>query len=238
MVYYMIKYQNKGTMKMLSRKNAVISLTMNIIITIATVIVIISYYCGNDGEYHIPPNFRFYLFTTDSNILCAISAAVLAVFEIRFLKTGKEIPKAAMAFKLIGCTAVALTFAVVILFLGPSTDFISMVFGGTSVYMHFAGPLLGIISFCFIERLHFLEKKLLIPAVIPTAIYGVVYVTMVVFIGEKNGGWYDFYGFNLGGFWYLSCVVIILVSLGLGALLRLVHNKLVRTSLTKNKNID
>ncbi len=218
---------------MLSRKNTIISLVMNILITLATIAVVISYYCGNDGEYHIPPDFRFCLFTTDSNILCAVSAAVLAFFELRYLKTGKSIPKAAMVLKLVGSTAVALTFVVVVLFLGPTTDFISMVFGGTSVYMHFAGPLLGIISFCFIERAHIIEKKLLIPAVIPAVIYGIVYVTMVVFIGENNGGWYDFYGFNIGGFWYLSSIVLTLVPLGLGALLRLIHNKCVRSSSAK-----
>lgn len=223
-------------MNMLSKKNTVISLIMNILITIATVCVVISYYCGNDGEYHIPPSFRFCLFTTDSNILCALSAAILAFFEIRYLKTGKTIPKTAVALKLTGTTAVALTFVVVVLFLGPSTNFINMVFGGTSVYMHFAGPLLGIISFCFIERLHIIEKKLLIPAVIPAAIYGAVYIVMVVFIGERNGGWYDFYGFNIGGFWYLSCVVIILVTLGLAAFLRLLHNRLVRSSSSKTEN--
>lgn len=221
--------KNQGVLKLISKKNVIISLVMNIIIVLATIGVIISYFCGNDGEYHIPPDFRFCLFTTDSNILCALSAAVLSFFEIRNLKTGKAIPKAAMALKLVGSTAVALTFVVVVLFLGPTTDFMSMVFGGTSVYMHFAGPLLGIISFCFIERLHLMEKKLIIPAIIPTVVYAIVYVTMVIIIGEKNGGWYDFYGFNIGGFWYISSIVIILVSAGLAAIMRLIHNRMTKT---------
>ena len=58
--------------------------------------------------------------------------------------------------------------------------------------------------------------------------YAVIYVTMVIFIGENNGGWYDFYGFNIGGFWYISCVAVILASLGLAALLRLIHNKMIK----------
>ena len=214
---------------MLSKKNAVISLAINIFITIATIVVVISYFCGNDGEYHIPPLFRFNLFTTDSNILCMLTALIMACFEIRFLKTGKAIPKLAVILKFIGSTAVALTFVVVVLFLGPSTDFIGMVFGGTSVYMHFAGPLLAFISFCFTERICHIEKKFLIPSVIPTSLYGMLYITMVIFIGEKNGGWYDFYGFNIGGFWYLSCMVIILATLGLAALLRIIHNKNIKS---------
>lgn len=210
---------------MLSKKNAIISLAINVFITIATIGVVISYFCGNDGEYHIPPLFRFNLFTTDSNLLCMITAIIMGYFEIRFLKTGKAIPKLAVVLKFIGSTAVALTFVVVVLFLGPMTDFVGMVFGGTSVYMHFAGPLLAFGSFCFTERIYRIEKKFLIPAVIPAVLYGMLYTTMVVFIGEKNGGWYDFYGFNIGGFWYLSCMAIILATLGLAALLRIVHNK-------------
>ncbi len=213
---------------MLSRKNTIISLVMNIVITLATIAIIISYFCGNDGQYHIPPEFRFFLFTTDSNILCMLSAVIMGFFEIRYLKTGKEIPRLALALKFIGSTSVALTFTVVVLFLGPMTDFMAMVFGGTSAYMHFAGPLLAFISFCFVENIHRLSKKLLLPAVIPTLIYGTVYTVMVVFIGSENGGWIDFYQFNTGGFWYISCAVIALATLGLAALLRLIHNKNVK----------
>ena len=210
---------------MLSKRNAVISLIINIIITVATIGVVISYFLGNDGQYNIPPEFRFNLFTTDSNILCMITSVIMAVFEIRLLRTGKEIPRLAVILKLVGSTAVALTFVVVMVFLGPTMGFVDMVFGGTSIYMHFFGPLLGMTSFCFTENAHRISKKALIPALIPTVIYAIVYLTMVVFIGEANGGWIDFYGFNMGGFWYLSSAAIILVTLGLAALLRLLHNR-------------
>lgn len=213
---------------MLARKNLIISLVMNLIITLATIGVVISYFLGNDGQYHIPPSFRFYLFTTDSNILCMFTAAIMSFFEIRYLRTGKEIPKAAILLKFIGSTAVALTFAVVVLFLGPTTDFMTMVFGGTSVYMHFAGPILAFVSFCFLENIYSVGKIVLIPAIVPTFIYGIAYTTMVVFIGSENGGWVDFYGFNIGGFWYLSCAAIILVTLGLAAVLRMIHNQSVK----------
>lgn len=220
---------------MFSCKRVVLSLVMNLIIVAATIGVVVSYFCGNDGEYHIPPSFRFCLFTTDSNILCMLTALILAVFEIRFLRKGKPVPRLALIMKFFGSSAVALTFAVVVLFLGPSTDFVTMVFGGTSIYMHFAGPLLGVGSFCFVENAFRLEKKLLIPAIIPTAIYAAVYITMVVFIGSENGGWYDFYGFNIGGFWYISCLAIILLSLGLAAVLRLLHNKISKDPIVSNK---
>ena len=210
---------------MLSKKRTIISLAVNLIITAATIAVVISYFCGNDGQYHIPPSFRFFLFTTDSNILCMLSSVILGFFELRYLKSGKEIPDIAIIIKFIGTTAVALTFTVVVVFLGPMTNFMTMVFGGTSVYMHFSGPILAFVSFCFIENIYPISKKMLIPAAIPAAIYGAVYTVMVVFIGAENGGWIDFYGFNTGGFWYISCPVIILSTIGLAAILRLIHNK-------------
>ena len=215
---------------MLSKKNTVLSLVSNIVIILATVGVVISYFCGNDGQYHIAPAFRFCLFTTDSNILCMLTALILVYFEVRYLATGKPIPRLAIYLKFVGTTAVAVTFSVVVLFLGPLTDFVSMVFGGTSLYMHFAGPLLAFVSFCFFENLHPLNKKALLPAIIPTVLYGAVYIVMVVILGSENGGWIDFYHFNIGGFWYLSCAAIILLTLGLAAVLRLLHNRMTKTA--------
>lgn len=214
---------------MLTKRKAVLSLALNILITISTIGIVISYFCGNDGKYHILPHLRFCLFTTDSNILCMLSAVIMGWFEIRYLRTGRPVPEFAVVLKLVGTTAVALTFTVVVLFLGPMMGFVEMVFGGTSLYMHFLGPIFAFVSFCFLESSHRIKKKHLIPAIIPTVIYGIVYITMVILIGEENGGWADFYSFNIGGFWYLSCAVIILATLGLAALLRLAHNKMLGT---------
>ena len=131
-----------------------LSITMNIFIFLATVGVVISYFFGNDGEYHIEPLFRFNLFTTDSNILCAVSALIMAFFQIRKIKNNKSVPKWVFIFKYTGTCAVMLTFFTVIFFLGPSMGFMQMVFGGTSIYMHFFGPIIAFLSFCFFARFH------------------------------------------------------------------------------------
>ena len=49
-------------------------------------------------------------------------------------------------------------------------------------------------------------------------------MTMVVFIGASRGGWVDFYGFNIGGKWYLSFAVMLIATLLLSFGLRLWHN--------------
>ena len=43
---------------------------------------------------------------------------------------------------------------------------------------------------------------------LPTFVYGVVYIVMVVF----RRAWYDFYGFNMGGFWYLSAALMLIAT--------------------------
>lgn len=207
-----------------SRKKLYISLAMNIFIFLATTGVVISYFFGNDGQYHIEPSFRFNLFTTDSNILCGVSALVMAVFEIRLMKTKKTIPKWAFILKYTGTCALAVTFFTVIFFLGPSTNFMEMVFGETSIYMHFLGPIIAFVSFCFFETSKPLSMPVSLMGIIPTALYGAWYCTEVVFITESNGGWMDFYGFNQGGYWYITYPVMVLASFGLCMLVRALHN--------------
>lgn len=209
---------------MKSKTKLYISTAMNIFIFLATAGVVISYFFGNDGEYHIEPLFRFNLFTTDSNILCAVSAVIMAFFQARQLKNNKPVPRWAFVLKYTGTCAVVLTFFTVIFFLGPSMGFMQMVFGGTSLYMHFSGPITAFVSFCFFETSEPLKLSVSLTGIIPTVLYGAWYCTEVVLITEQNGGWIDFYGFNQGGYWYIAYPLMIVVSFGLCMLVRAVHN--------------
>lgn len=213
---------------MFEKRKVTASLILNALIVLTTIGVVISYFFGNDGKYHIPPSFRFCLFTTDSNLLCMLTSAIMCFFEIRFLRSGKPIPDLALILKFVGTTAVALTFTIVITFLGPLMGFMEMVFGGTSIYMHFFGPIFAFVSFCFFETKCILSKKMLIPAVVPALIYGVIYLIMVVLVGADNGGWIDFYSFNMNGMWHISFSGIMLLTLLLAAVTRLLHNHIIR----------
>ena len=154
-----------------SKKKLYLALTMNLFIFLATLGVVISYFFGNDGEYHIEPSFRFNLFTTDSNILCGAAALVMAVFQLRQMKNNKPVPKWAFILKYTGTCALSVTFFTVIFFLGPSMGFMEMVFGGTSVYMHFFGPIIAFISFCFFETSKPLSMPVSLTGIIPTAVW-------------------------------------------------------------------
>ena len=211
---------------MSDKKKLIAAAVMNIIIFLSTTGIMISYFLGNEGEYHILPMQRFWLFTTDSNILCAVTSLIAAISEMRILLGKSEkIPAAAAVLKYMGTVAVLLTFTVVMCFLGPTMGYVEMLFSGTSVYMHLLGPVMAFVSLVFFENGIVLKKRMIPLGALSVFIYGIVYVTMVIFIGEANGGWMDYYGFNIGGFWYISFATITLVSVGIAAIVRLAYNR-------------
>lgn len=206
-------------------KKILAALILNILVVTATAAITISYYFFSNNPL-VETGFDSYkFFTTDSNILAALSSLVLIPFEVQILrgKRGK-LPHAAIVFKYVGMVSVMLTFLTVITLLLPQygAEFLLL---GTSFHMHLAGPLAALVTFTFLET----DSKIKFPetflTLIPSVIYGAVYLTEVVIIGEENGGWMDFYTFNRGGYWYITMSVILLVTFLIAVLTRLAHNK-------------
>ncbi len=214
-----------GNIKNVRIRNA-ISLVMNIAMFVL-VLISIMWFFGPEGSQTGTGNMGvgktgcFVFFTNDSNILAALCCLVLVPFNIKALKSGRdEIPQWALTLKFIGTVAVSLTMLVVVFFLGPTQGYGKM-FSGVCLELHLICPLLAVISFCFLERGLALSKKQTWWGVVPTLIYGTVYLVMVVFT-EK---WPDFYGFNIGGFWYISYVVLPAVTYVIARGIRALHNK-------------
>ena len=215
---------------MLSKSKLISSIVINIIIFIATLCVVVSYFLWDYGLDGVTAVERFMYFTTDSNILCGASALILAVYEILVLcKKSESIPSFALIFKYIGTVSVMLTFLTVVCFLGPIYTY-GFVFHDTALYMHLIGPLLALFSFCFLETANKISFKTAITGLVPMAIYGAVYVTEVVFIGESKGGWKDFYSFNQGGYWYITVLIMLLATFIISLLVWLFHNKMTAKS--------
>ncbi len=208
---------------------------MNALIVICTAAIVVSYFTGKPGVLIRNGYESFKFFTTDSNILSAIAALIVLIFDIRILiGKDKEIPHWAVMAKYIGTTSVMLTFATVMLFLGPMFGYY-FVLKDTAFYMHFVGPLLALLSFWLFETSYIIPKRFIHLAAIPMAIYGVVYVIEVLVIGEFDG-WDDFYGFNTGGRWYLSIAAILLGTYLLAIVIRLLHNYAVKKHIEKSIN--
>ncbi len=163
----------------------------------------------------------FVFFTNDSNILAALVSLLIVPFNIKSVISGKdEIPEWALTLKMVGTAAVTLTMMVVVLFLGPTQGY-GIMFAGICLELHLICPLLAIISFCFLERGMQITKKRLLWTLAPTFVYGTVYLVNVVFLKT----WPDFYGFNIGGFWYISYCVLPIVTYLFALCLRALHNK-------------
>ena len=163
----------------------------------------------------------FVFFTNDSNILAGLIALLTVPFNIRSLIRGQDaIPAWLMTLKLVGTAAVTLTMMVVLLFLGPTQGYANM-FSGVCLFLHLLCPLLAILSFCFLERGLFITKRRLLWVLVPTVLYGTVYLVQVVF----REAWSDFYGFNLGGSWYISYPVLPAVTYLFALCLRALHNR-------------
>ena len=77
-------------------------------------------------------------------------------------------------------------------------------FEGNVFVLHLTSPVLGFITFVFFEQ-YSIEKKLTVLGTLPSTVYSIVYLIMVVILKR----WNDFYGFTFGGKYYLSPVVII-----------------------------
>ena len=174
---------------------------------------------GGDGNMAVMNTRAFQYFTVDSNLLVALASLLLLIRQLRCLWKGKPVPKVLTALKYVGTVAVSVTFFTVFCFLGFLYGYRSMI-AGTNLYMHLITPLLAMLSFCILEREPALRFRSVFLGLIPTALYGIVYMVMVVALRR----WYDFYGFNMGGRWALSGILMLLstwiLSLALWALRR------------------
>ena len=147
-------------------------------------------------------------FTILSNLFCALSALLLVLSSSYW----------AWLLKYVGTIAVTVTLLTVMFFLGPNMGFKQM-FSGKDLYLHLCGPLMAIVSFCFLERRYNLSFPLSLLGILPVIIYGFVYLFEVVIL--KN--WEDFYGYNKDGKWRLSMVAMFAGGFAVCMLIRILY---------------
>lgn len=147
-----------------------------------------------DGQWQFRRGLKaFRYFTILSNVLCALSALAMALC----VAWGAVTPGARM-FKYLGAVSVTVTLLTVLLFLGPTQGYRTML-SGSNLWMHLINPLLAILSYCLLERQPMGPGAALAGA-LPVALYGLLYLRKVVYAPEA-GRWEDFYGFNRNGKW-------------------------------------
>ena len=166
----------------------------------------------------------FAMFTVDSNILAGLTMLLAIPYTIDGLRTGYyHLPDWVVVLMYVGVNAVALTFLVSLFILAPIKGFV-LIFTGSRFFLHAVCPVLSILAFCCFINSHIIRLKEAVIAMIPVFIYTVVYLVMVIFIGEERGGWNDFYGFATKVPIWVSMLVILPASFGIAMLLRWAHN--------------
>ena len=161
----------------------------------------------------------FRYFTVDSNLFCASLCLVSAIWLLA--RPHARLTGALSRWKLAATTAVSVTLLTVVFFLGPTMGYRPM-FAGVNLYLHLICPLLAIVCWSFLDPLPPLPRRASFWGVLPTAIYAAVYLTLVI----VRPTWPDFYGFNIGGKWYLSMIVMLLATWLIALLLvRLVRKR-------------
>ena len=213
---------------MIIRRKIAVAVVLNSAIVLATMAVILSFFMGNkDAFIHSgPQSFRF--FTTDSNVLSMLGAMIMIPFELRILRgKAQNLPRFAVVIKYICTASVTLTFFTVMFFLGPAFGY-SLFLGDTGIFTHLLSPMLAFYTFTLLETDCEISFKNVLWALVPILIYGMVYLTQVLVIGESNGGWEDFYFFNTGGYWYLSSTVMFIAGILVNLLVRSLHNSTCR----------
>ena len=167
----------------------------------------------------------FCMFTVDSNILMGLSMMLCIPYTVDGLRTDNyHLPDWVVVLMHIAVTAVSLTFLVSLCILAPFKGFV-LIFTGSRFFLHFLCPVLSIVTFCCFINSHMIRLWESPLALVPVFLYAVVYLVMVVFIGEENGGWNDFYGFATRIPVWVSLTAILPLTFGIATLLRLGHNK-------------
>ena len=174
-----------------------VSFVINITIFVLTFFLVVRFF-REDGRWSLARGKRaFRYFTTQSNVLCAISALFMCFFPET---------KWAYFLKIMGTAAVTVTMLTVLIFLGRIYGYKPLL-SGSDLFMHLITPLLAIVSLCVFERrgIGFLASFM---GVIPVALYAPLYLYNVVYAPEEKR-WEDFYGFNRDGKWPIAYALML-----------------------------
>ncbi|WP_024867377.1 hypothetical protein [Butyrivibrio sp. FCS014] len=169
-----------------------LSSIINLIIIIITAILVVGFF-REDGRWN-PAKGKKALryFTTQSNVLCAVSALAMCLFPDKDW---------AYYLKVMGTAAVTVTMLTVLFFLGRIYGYIALL-KGSDLFMHLITPLLAIVSLCVFER-RGIGLGAAFVGIIPVALYAPLYLYNVVFAPQEKR-WDDFYSFNKDGKWPIA----------------------------------
>ena len=137
-------------------------------------------------------------FTFLSNVHLAVASLLIVILPNSFI---------VWMIKYTGTAAVTVTMITVLVFLGPTIGY-KKVLTGRELWMHLINPLIAIFTFTILERrsLPFVYSLF---GMLPVILYGIMYLYKVLLAKEEKR-WDDFYGYNKGGKWYISIILMMI----------------------------
>lgn len=122
----------------------------------------------------------FSFYTENSNFFTAFVCLLMAVFQLRALLTGREVPRWVKRLKYIATCCLTMTFLTVVFILAPyykdEGGVVFLLTASSMLYHHLLNPLCAFVSFVFLEREPRLSGKNVFCALIPTLLYGSIAV--------------------------------------------------------------
>ena len=150
---------------------------------------------SNGGPLTAGGLFSLKFYTVLSNLL---NGAVCLVFAVRLMTSG-WVSRRLKTWRLVGASTAGLTFATVMLFLGPAYGYQYM-FNGPNFFLHFLLPVLSMVSFVCFERKGTIPRSYTLYATLPMLLYTIGYLLNIIIQGVGEGlNRHDFYGFLLWG---------------------------------------
>lgn len=122
----------------------------------------------------------FSFYTENSNFFTAFVCLLMALFQMRALLTGREIPHRIKRLKYIATCCLTMTFLTVVFLLAPyykeEGGVVFLLTESSMLYHHLLNPLCAFVSFAFLEREPRLSGWNVFCALIPTMLYGSIAV--------------------------------------------------------------
>ncbi|MBO4422419.1 MAG: hypothetical protein J5879_03200 [Clostridia bacterium] len=206
----------------LEETRSVVALAAGILVffcALACVFVMAENYAAGQDRQH-----PLQYFTVWANLLSAVASAFMIPYAAEGIRKKRFVlPRWIVLLQFSGAVSLAVTMIAALAFILPALG--SPAVTGTNFWLHVVTPALTVVLFQCVESGVAFTRRDSLSALIPLFLYMAVYFVTVVLIGEKNGGWSDFY--MVGAYWspLISALLMLAIGFAVSLILRLVQNR-------------
>lgn len=219
----------------ITRRNSIIALTAAIIVAACTFLAVIVGLLDTTDPDLGENTYR--LFTVNSNTLSAFGACLMIPYAVEGLRNKRfVIPKWVALIQYSGAICTTMTMLFTFMFIWPTRGAVKA-FTYLNFWLHIINPISVMVLLFATESRHRFYTEDALLAMSPVYIYAIVYIYNVVLIGEKAGGWEDFYRLVMYAPAEFSGPVMIMFAFAIASGIRYVYNYLNERRLSYIKSI-